>query len=84
MKIASKHFKHKSIYKTTELTTNFCPSLCQESKDNITTFKGNKGTQIGMQFKVHFRKQSCKTASQENNVMFLANAAFDMPWLPVL
>lgn len=32
---------------------NFCPSLWQESKDNITKFKGNKGTQTGMQFNVN-------------------------------
>jgi len=48
MKNANKHFKHKSIYKTTEFTMNFCPSLWQESKDNITTFKGNKGMQINV------------------------------------
>jgi hypothetical protein len=52
MKIAGKYFKHKSIYKTMEFTMNSV-HLWQESKDNITTFKGNKGTQIGMQFNVN-------------------------------
>jgi len=51
--IASKYFKYKSIYKTTEFTMNFCPSLWQENKDNITTFNGNKGTWTGMQFNVN-------------------------------